>query len=243
MNAFVPLLLVVSIAILVYILLLRFNIFPTSILKSRDTFLEFLQSIGIRLYFTFLKYKFYLTSVFNKKRFTASQFRSWSERELIDHPDLHAWIQSLPLSSVEALTEDASRYCANLNIQLTWLFGGDLSVVPGLNDTLKNILISYLSGCHKAVLEKESVSIFAIYQQLVDPRKLNRSIDLRRSVFKHITALGLIDPIPAYDLIMSSELQRQELAASALRQAASKDWDGFVKALSSVLTQREQSPA
>lgn len=243
MNALALLLIVASIVTLIYVLLLRHSLLPANIFKSRDTLLEFLQSIGIRLYFKFLKYKFYLASVFNKKRFTASQFRSWSEQELIDHPDLHAWIQSLPLSAIEALTEDASRYCASLNIQLTWLFGGDLSVVPRLNDTLKDILIGYLSGCHKAVLEKESVSIFAIYQQLVDPHKLSRSIDLRRSIFKHITALGLIDPIPAYDLIMSSELQRQELAASALRQAASKDWDGFVKALSSVLTQHEQSPA
>lgn len=243
MNALALLLAVASIAILVYILCLRLNIFSVNIFKSRDALSGFLQSIGIRLYFTFLKYKFYLTSVFNQKRFTASQFRSWSERELTDHPDLQAWIQSLPLSALEALTEEASHYCTSLNIQLTWLFGGDLAVVPELNDTLKNIVISYLSGCHKAVIEKESVSIFAIYQKLVDPHKLNRSIDLRRSIFKHITALGLIDPIPAYDLIMSSELQRQELAASALRQAASKDWDSFVRALSSVLTQHEQSPA
>jgi hypothetical protein len=242
MNVFAILLLAIAISAIIILSLRFFNLPPFNFLKSRDAFSEIIQSTSIRLYFTFIKYKFYFNSVFNKRKITASQFRSWTDRELADHPDLHAWTQSLPLSAFEALTEDASRHCKNLNIKITWLFSADIDVAPGLKQTIKTILVSYLSGCYKAVLDKDSVSNFAVYHRLVDSQKLNRSIDLRRSVFKQITALGLIDPIPVYDLIMSTELERQELAASALRQAASNDWDSFVKALSVVLTQHDQPP-
>jgi hypothetical protein len=90
------------------------------------------------------------------------------------------------------------------------------------------------------VKQKEDIALFSVYQQLISPDQYKRRIDLRRSVFKKVTELGLADPIPPHELIMSSELQRQALAASALRNAASKDWPSFAQALSNVLAANEQ---
>ncbi len=82
--------------------------------------------------------------------------------------------------------------------------------------------------------------MFSLYEQLVNPNLLRKRIDLRRSLFKKVISLGLVEPIPAYDLILSSELQRQEIAAAALRDAAREDWAQFAGALSSLLLTAEE---
>lgn len=217
---------------------------PLQIVSSPEKVSQWLrslpQTIGLNLYFTWFKIRLRFTSMVDRKKARALQFRAWVDRELANSRDLHAWILELPDSALHALTDGAERYCANLNIQLTWLFGPDLDVAPNVRETVKLILSEYLAGCFKAVNYREAINLYSVYHQLTAPDQYKRWIDLRRSVFKKITALGLTEPVPAHDLIMSSELQRQELAAAALRDAASRDWDAFAQALSNVLAANEQ---
>lgn len=233
--------------ILIGFFALSLGLLPLYVATSPDQvkqwFRSLPQALGINLYFTWLKIKLAFTSIFNRKKSRAIQFRAWVDRELLNTPDLHAWMMGLPSPAFQALADGAVSHCANLNIELTWLFGREMEVAPGVRETVKMILAEYLAGCFKAVNHRESIALFSVYHRLTAPDQYKRWIDLRRSVFKKITALGLTEPIPAYDLIMSSELQRQELAASALRDAASKDWDAFAQALSDVLAANEQQPA
>jgi len=48
--------------------------------------------------------------------------------------------------------------------------------------------------------------------------------------------------VPAYELIMASERQRQVLAAKAIREAATKDWDTFAKLLAELLAGGGEDP-
>jgi hypothetical protein len=189
----------------------------------------------------FSKARLTMSPLFQRQHSRATQFREWVERELTNHPDLHSWIKNMSDPSLEALTNSTSNYCSSLNIDIGWIFGCDLDVAPEVQQSVKIIISEYLSGCLNAVNHKQAIMLFSVYHQLTSPTQLRRKIDLRRSVFKKITSLGLSEPIPAHELIMSSEIQRQELAASALRAAASKDWEAFSQALSNVLAENGHS--
>jgi hypothetical protein len=212
--------------------------------SSIDRFNEWLQeqkeSIPIKLYFAWMIAKHRFNLIFASNKLMALQFRVWIEHNLPADSPLRKWIMELPDQALQELTKSAANYCANLNIQLTWLLGKELEVAPAIKESIKLILLEFLEGCFKAVHHKEEINIFSVYCLLTAPDKYGQRIDLRRSVFKQVSALGLCEPIPAYDLIMSSELERQSIAATALREAASKDWDAFSKALSKVLATNEQ---
>jgi hypothetical protein len=231
-------------SILAVVLAFSLGLIPVERISSSDQFREWLrtlsQTIGLNLYFTWFRLKLSFAKIFGQKKSRALQFRAWIDGSFTTAPELKTWVMELPDPALQALTEGAVRYCANLNIELTWLFGRDLEVAPAVSETVKMILSEYLEGCLKAVHHKEAIALFAVYYQLTSPALYGRQIDLRRSVFKKVTALGLVEPVPAHELIMSSELQRQALAASALRDAASKDWDSFAQALSNVLAANEQ---
>ena len=229
---------------LVGIIIFLFQFLSLGSVLSTEQFQErlrtFLQDKAISLYFFWYGIKLRFTTVLNQKKSRALQFRVWVNRELVNIPELQAWVMELPDPALQALTEGALRYCATLNIQLSWLFTPDLEAAPAVRETIKAILVDFLAGCLHAVKQKEDIALFSVYQQLISPDQYKRRIDLRRSVFKKVTELGLADPIPPHELIMSSELQRQALAASALRNAASKDWPSFAQALSNVLAANEQ---
>lgn len=231
-------------AVVIGIFAFFFRLMPVQAATSPERVREWLrsvcQAIGLNLYFGWLKMKFRFASIFEHKKARALKFRAWADRELSNNPDLHAWILELPDSALHALTDGAQQYCANLNIELSWLFGRDLDVAPDVRETVKLILAEYLAGCFREVNHKEAINLYSVYHKLTTPDQYKRWIDLRRAVFKQITALGLTQPVPAHDLIMSSELQRQELAAAALRDAASRDWNAFAQALSNVLAANEQ---
>lgn len=235
---------IIIIFLLIGLFSLSLGFVPFQVVSSPEQFREWVralpQSIGINLYFTWFRLKLAFTKLFGQKKSRALQFRAWVDGKMASLPELHAWVMGLPDPALIALTDGAVRYCANLNINLTWLFGRDIDVAPAVGETVRTIILEYLEGCFKAVHHKEAISLFAIYHQLTSPDQYGRQVDLRRSVFKAVTALGLAEPIPAHELIMSSELQRQALAASALRDAASKDWDSFAQALSNVLAANEQ---
>ena len=215
-----------------------------NMVSSPEQFKEWLQtvpqSIGIHLYFVWFRLKTGFTKLFGQKRSKALQFRAWVDSKLAQSAELHAWLIELPDPALLALTDGAVRYCASLNVDLSWVFSRDIDVAPAVSETVTLIISEYLEGCFKAVRHKDSLALFSVYHQLTSPDQYGRQIDLRRSVFKQVTALGLAEPIPAHELIMSSELQRQSLAAAALRDAASKDWDSFAQALSNVLAADEQ---
>ena len=165
------------------------------------------------------------TASARRKRALPDGFRAWVATDLGEKPALQAWLLSLPEPGFRALTVGTVRYCADLKIELSWLAERHTDVAPPVREATSAIVADYLEGCWRAVCHKKAIALFGLYRQLVaepaDPR--------------HI-ALGLAAPVPAYELIMASERQRQALAAKAIREAAAKDWDAFAQAFAELLT-------
>jgi hypothetical protein len=224
---------------IVLAILLVFQNFKQSVQSDQliHVLTHLIRTIVNNLHSFILHARLTMSPLFQRQHSRTAQFREWAERELKDHPALHSWIKDLPEQPLDALTNSTANYCTSLNIDLDWLFGSELDLAPGVRQSLKTIICEYLSGCFNAVNHKQAIMLFSVFHQLISPKQLRRRIDLRRSVFKKITSLGLTEPIPAHELIMSSESQRQELAASSLRAAASKDWEAFSQALSNVLSE------
>lgn len=229
---------------LTLLLLLSLGFLPweavTSFEKFKELMLSFAQELVISIYFAWIKLLMKYESLVGGKKRRAQQLRDWVKKELTHKVELYSWLIQLPDPAFQAVSEGASRYFRDFNISLDWLYSREMNVAPEISNAVKSLVSEYLNSCFIAVNHKESISLFSVYQDLVDPSRYKQKIELRRSVFKKITSLGLVDPVPAYDLIMSSELQRQEIAAAALRNAATKDWNQFAQALSSVLLQDYQ---
>jgi hypothetical protein len=188
---------------------------------------------GFRTAWKWVKHR--ATASARKKRALPDGFRAWAATELGDKPDLQAWLLSLPEPGFRALTEGTVRYCADLKIELSWLTERHTDVAPPVREATSVIVTDYLEGCWRAVCHKNAIALFGLYRKLVAEPADSRHIDLRRQTFNRVTALGLAAPVPAYELIMASERQRQSLAAKAIREAAAADWDAFAQAFAELL--------
>ena len=176
------------------------------------------------------------TASARRKRALPDGFRAWVATDLGEKPALQAWLLSLPEPGFRALTVGPVRYCADLKIELSWLAERHTDVAPPVREATSAIVADYLEGCWRAVCHKKAIALFGLYRQLVAEPADPRHIDLRRRAFNRVTALGLAAPVPAYELIMASERQRQALAAKAIREAAAKDWDAFAQAFAELRT-------
>jgi len=181
-------------------------------------------------------------AAFRKQHALPVKFRDWVARDLGDHPALQAWLLSLPEPGFQALTQGTVRYCVDLKIELSWLAERHVDVAPAVQQAVKAIVVDYLQGCWQAVCHKDGIALFGIYHQLAANLADSRQIDLRRRLFTRLAASGLSAPVPPYELIMASERQRQALAAEAIREAATKDWDTFAKLLAELLTGDGEDP-
>jgi hypothetical protein len=230
---------------LTLLLLLSLGFLPreaaTSFQRSKELARSLTNDFALSIYFGWIKLRMTYDSLVGRKKLRAHQLREWAKKELAHKDELHSWLSQLPDSGFEAVSEGVSRHCRDFNISLEWLFSREMNVAPEISGTVKSLVSEYLNSCFIAVNHKEAISLFSVYQDLVDSSRLKQTIELRRSVFKKVISLGLVDPVPAYDLIMSSELERQHIAAAALRNAATKDWNQFAQALSIVLLQNQQS--
>jgi hypothetical protein len=135
------------------------------------------------------------------------------------------------------------KFCADLNIQLSWLVERHIDAAPPLRQATRTIVVDYLEVCWQAIRHQSGISLFSKYHKLVANPADNRYRDARRALFTRLTALGLAEPLPTYELIMASELQRQTLAADAIRAAAAKDWDAFAKTFAEQLEGGAEKPA
>ena len=196
---------------------------------------------GARAAWAWVKHR--ATASARNKRALPEGFRAWAAAELGEKPDVQAWLLSLPAPGFRALTEGAVRYCADLKIELSWLAGRHTDVAPPVRAATAAIVAAYLEGCWRAVCHKDAIALFGRYRQLVAEPADPRHTDLRRQVFNRVTALGLAGTVPAYELIMASERQRQALAAKAIREAATKDWDAFAQAFAELLAGGGESAA
>ena len=170
-----------------------------------------------------------------KKSDPPAQFRAWVETALGENPALQAWLLSLSEDGFKALTQRVAAFCADLNIQLSWLVERHLDVAPDLRKATQTIVVDYLEVCWQAIRHQDQIALFNRYHKLVANPADSRYRDLRRRLFTRLTADGLAEPLPSYELIMASEIQRQALAAKAIREVADKDWKTFAKIFGEVL--------
>jgi len=179
---------------------------------------------------------------FRKHLALPAKFRAWVADDLGGDPALQAWLLSLPEPAFRALTQGAVRYCADLKIELSWLAERHVDVAPPVRQAAQAIVADYLHGCWRAVRHKNDIILFGLYRQLVARPADSRHADLRRRLFNRLTTLDLAGAVPAHELIMATERQRQALVAKAIREAAAKDWEGLAKILAELLAGGDPEP-
>lgn len=165
----------------------------------------------------------------------AAAFRVWVDASLTDKPDLRAWLLSLSEEGFKVLTKRMMAFCADLNIQLSWLVQQHIEVAPELHKAARTIVVDYLEGCCEAMRHQDEIALFRHYHKAVTNPHDARYRDFRSRLFTRLISEGLAESLPPYELIMASETQRQALAAKAIRSVAAKDWNVFVPILSEVL--------
>ena len=172
-----------------------------------------------------------------------AKFRAWVESSMDENPELRAWLLDLSHEGFAALTQRVVAFCADLNIQLSWLVERHVDVAPALQKAVRTIVVDYLSVCREAMRHQDQIALFREYHKLVANPADSRHRDLRRRLFTRLTSDGLAEELPYYELIMASETQRQALVAKAIRGVADKDWQAFAKIFQEVLEAPEDPSA
>lgn len=155
-------------------------------------------------------------------------FRRWIEENLANEPELKTWLTSLSEEGFGALTLRVAGFTTDLNIRMEWMTENAVDISPRLKSTCKSVVVNYLKVCRQGILEQADITVFDTYNKLVTLNADSRFLELRRLVFARLTREGLVEAIPAYEMIMASELQRQEMASVAIKEYASSHWNDFV---------------
>lgn len=173
----------------------------------------------------------------------APAFRTWVETRLDDHPDLKAWLLGLSEDGFGALTLRVTAFTSDLNIEMSWLLDGSITVTPELDASCKAVIVNYLEVCRQGIAQQGDITVFDTYHKLVNLNADNRYLNLRRAVFARLSNEGLVDSIPTYDMIMASETQRQEMASDAIKAYATKNWPHFTRILGESARQQANTEA
>jgi len=170
-----------------------------------------------------------------KKADVSLEFRAWVDTNLQGNPELRTWVLGLPDEGFAALTQRLAAFCADMNIQLEWLTGRHIDVAPAARLAANTVVVDYLNLCRQTLIHQKDVALFATYHKIVANPSDARHRDIRRRLFTRLIAENLAQPLPAYEMIMASETQRQELAVKSIREAAAKDWTVFTRVMGEAL--------
>ncbi|MEZ4619047.1 MAG: hypothetical protein R2867_26530 [Caldilineaceae bacterium] len=156
--------------------------------------------------------------------------------------DVQRWLASLSDEGMAAFIKQIERYCADMNVQLSWLVAGKLDMNPRLQQTVTTMVRHYCYACYQAALSQSDLYAFEALDTFVHYPTSNRSQAFGQKLFAQLVDAKLID-VNVSEHLLASNQERQQQAIQAIYAAAKKDHRRFNQILKLVLAELAQPTA
>lgn len=159
-------------------------------------------------------------------------FQAWVASTNQIDSELQTWVSALSDEDLKRLTKQLVIHCQTLGMELDWLLENQLHISPLLQERMPEIMVAYLTSCHKAVPVQQEAQLFKTYQAFDNQPENHR--EFARQLYAKLVENGLVTMSPS-DLLHDDVQKRQEYIVSSIRQAANNDPVPFNQALKAVV--------
>lgn len=169
------------------------------------------------------------------------RFRAWAV-QAADDTAVQEWLQALSDEGLQAFTEHLAAFCAEMGFELWWLVEQQFDQQPELAQAAARIVLHYCRACQQATAAQEDL---AVYKQLLafEQNPFSRKHQaFGERLFAKVIDEGLVTAKMS-EYFLASPRERQQLAVTAIRQAAAQDSAAFNRAVKEVMHDRKTAAA
>lgn len=170
------------------------------------------------------------------------RFQSWMTADNDIDDEFKTWISEFSDSEIKTLLAQLTLHCAELDMELEWLFGEE-AFNQELRAALRNITLAYLMSHMIAARAAEDVQAFKAYQAFnKNPKK---HIEFGNLFYTKLVDNGIVS-VSTANLLTNSNKKRQKHIISTIEQVAidkPKDFHDTLKAVVDEMDPEKQKTA
>lgn len=149
--------------------------------------------------------------------------------------DLKAWFGELSDKEIKMLVNQLGLHCAELDMELEWLFGEE-AFNQELRNALQETVLAYLTSRMTAARAAEDAQAFKAYQAFdAKPKKHQAFASL---LYTKLVDDGVLS-VSTTDLLQTSSKKRTQYVVESIRQSATNKPAAFHQALKAVVRQMD----
>jgi hypothetical protein len=165
------------------------------------------------------------------------RFQSWIQGSDEASSDLKAWSGDLSDKEVKMLVNQLLQHCAELDMELEWLFGEE-AFNEQLRSALQGTALAYLTSRMTAARAAEDAQAFRAYQAFDTKPKKHQ--EFASQLYTKLVDDGLLS-VSTTDLLQRSSKKRTQYVVESIRQSATDKPAAFHQALKAVVCQMDDA--
>lgn len=162
---------------------------------------------------------------------SAQQLLAWIEKEP-GADILTAWLKHLPEEALVVLIGEVSAFCSELDIEMSWLLHNQLDEEPKLKALVSEIVLNYLSSCHKAALSWGDTRTFRVLRELES--HLARDKPFTRQLYLMLVQNKLVQPVST-NLFLGQQEELDRYMQQEILQARETNKPAFKRVLKELI--------
>ena len=162
------------------------------------------------------------------------QFLSWVKKES-GSVKLATWLNHLSEEALVALTHEVSAFCIELGVDLKWLLEHQLDQEPELKQSIKKIVLNYLSACRQAAHAWDDMAVFMILREFESDLPNKKYKEQHGQLYTKLVENKLASPAPP-ELLLASEEKIYSYMIQEIRKAIQTNRKAFKRVLKEFLT-------
>lgn len=163
------------------------------------------------------------------------RFQSWIQASDEANSDLKAWSGELSDKEVKMLVNQLGQHCAELDMELEWLFGEE-AFNQQLRSALQGTALAYLTSRMTAARAAEDAQAFRAYQAFDTKPKKHQ--EFASQLYTKLVDDGVLS-VSTTDLLQTSSKKRTQYVVESIRQSATDKPAAFHQALKAVVRQMD----
>ncbi len=162
---------------------------------------------------------------------SAEQLLAWAEEEP-GAAMLSAWLKHIPEEALVVLLGEVSAFCTELDIEISWLLENQLEEEPKLKALVSEIVLNYLSSCHKAALSWGDTRTFRVLRELENHLATDKPF--ARQLYLMLAQNKLVEP-DSTNLFLGQEEELDRYMKQEILQAREKNRQGFKRVVKELI--------
>ncbi len=169
-----------------------------------------------------------------KQKELPKKFQAWAAKMLTEEQGLKDWLTALSPEEAQSFTKQVAAFCADLNLDLSWLVERQLDKDPELEQTASSVVVFYCLSCQQAAQAQGDFKAFDAFQSLLQKPSNKVKRTLSQKLFAELVKQEMA-PAISPEFFLAPEKERQAYMMESIQKAADADRSKFNDILKQVM--------